>query len=51
MCPEVFRYNGPRPTTAVDMFSYGVLAWCALRYCDTPGLLACRHKLLACTAV
>ena len=46
MCPEVFRYNGPRPTTAVDMFSYGVLAWCALHMCDTPGLLTCTHELL-----
>lgn len=46
MCPEVFQYNGPRPTTAIDMFSYGVLAWCALHVCDTLGLLACTHELL-----
>jgi hypothetical protein len=26
MAPELFQY-GLRPTTAVDMFSFGVLAW------------------------
>lgn len=45
MCPEVFQYNGPRPTTAVDMFSYGVLAWCALQLYDTPWWLLCQHEL------
>ena len=32
MAPELFQYGGPRPTTAVDMYSLGVLVWCAA--CD-----------------
>lgn len=40
MCPELFKYEGPRPTTAVDMFSYGVLTWCALHLMDTPRQLS-----------
>ncbi len=28
MAPELFEYGAKRPTTAVDMFSYGVLMWC-----------------------
>lgn len=30
MAPELFEYGAKRPTTAVDMFSYGVLMWCGL---------------------
>ena len=31
MAPELFQYRSPRPTTAVDMYSLGVLVWCAAR--------------------
>lgn len=34
MAPELFQYGGPRPTTAVDMYSFGVLVWCGA--CDRP---------------
>ena len=27
MAPELFHYGEIRPSTAVDMFSFGVLAW------------------------
>lgn len=37
MAPELFQYGGPRPTTAVDMYSFGVLVWCAA--CGRP----CAH--------
>ena len=30
MAPELFHYGMMRPTTAVDMYSFGVLAWSAL---------------------